>query len=46
MKYSERNLAYKLLLSLTDSDRVYEANRKTTEALERHSETNCIKNRE
>ena len=34
LPYSERNLAYKSLLSWTNLDRVYEANRKTSKALE------------
>ena len=35
-----------LLYYITNLDRVYEANRKTTEAVERYSETNYMKNRE
>ena len=40
LPYFERNLGYKLLLSWIALDRVLEVNRKTKEALKRHSDTN------
>ena len=43
--YFDINLAYTLVLSWADWDQAYEANRKTTETLERHSEMNYMKNR-
>ena len=46
LPYVETNLAYKLLLSWTDLNRVYEANREKKKVLERHSEMNYMKTRE